>query len=121
MQIFRFDYKTFRRDKNTRGGGVFICVKNYITCAELWVDEVYEIIAVEVKGRTLKIMWETVGIYAAPNEDMRVLEKFTRRTGYMGSTTKRSIIGGDLNLPSADWNGHAEKSRGTQVFLNRLL
>ena len=35
----------------------------------------------------------------------------------MGSTTKRSIIGGDLNLPNADWNCHAEKSRGTQVFL----
>jgi hypothetical protein len=30
-EIFRFDYKTFRRDKNTRGGGVFICIKNYIT------------------------------------------------------------------------------------------
>jgi len=27
----------------------------------------------------------------------------------------------DLNLPYADWNGHAEKSRGTQVFLNRLV
>jgi len=38
----------------------------------------------------------------------------------MGRTTKPSISEGDLNLPYADWNGHAEKSRGTQVFLNRL-
>jgi len=37
----------------------------------------------------------------------------------MGRTTKRSIIGGDLNLPYADWNGHVEESRGTGVFLNR--
>jgi hypothetical protein len=29
--------------------------KNYITCAELWVDEVYVLIAVEVKGRDLKL------------------------------------------------------------------
>jgi hypothetical protein len=78
-------------------------------------------IAVEVKGRIQKIMWEIVGIYTAPNEDMRVLQKFTYRTGYMGSTTKPSIIEGDLNLPYADWNGHVEKSRGTHVFLNRLL
>ena len=34
---------------------------------------------------------------------------------------KSSIIGGDLKLPYADWNGHAEKSRGNQVFLNRLV
>jgi len=27
----------------------------------------------------------------------------------------------DLSLPYADWNGHAEKSRWTQVFLNRLV
>jgi len=39
----------------------------------------------------------------------------------MGRTTKISNIGGNLNLPYADWNGHEEKSRGTQVFLNRLV
>jgi len=48
---------------------------------------------------------------------MWLLEKLADRTGYMGRTMKRSIIGGDLNLPHADWNGHAEKSKGTQVFL----
>ena len=39
----------------------------------------------------------------------------------MGRTTKCSIIGGDLILPYVDWNGHVEKVRGTQVFLNRLI
>jgi len=39
-----------------------VCVKNDITCAKLWVDEVYEMIAVEVKGRDPKNTWETVGI-----------------------------------------------------------
>ena len=34
---------------------------------------------------------------------------------------KCSIIGGDINVPYAEWNGHVEKSRGTQVFLNRLV
>ena len=48
-----------------------------------------------------------------------MLEKLADPTGYSGRTTKRGIIGGDLNLPCADWNGHADKSRGTQVYLNR--
>jgi hypothetical protein len=77
-------------------------------------------IAVEVKGRDPKNTWEIVGIYRDPNEDTRVLEKLADRTGYSGRTTKCSIIGGDLNLSYAVWNGHAEKSRGTQEFLNRL-
>jgi hypothetical protein len=31
-------------------GECFICVKNYITSAEFWVFEDFEMIAVEVKG-----------------------------------------------------------------------
>jgi hypothetical protein len=114
-EVFRADYTTFRRDRHTRGDGVFVCVKNNITCARPWVDEVYEIIAVEVKGR------EILGIYRAPKEDMRLLEKLAGRTRYMERTTKHSIIGGDLSSPYADGNSHAEKSRGIQVFLNRLI
>jgi len=33
----------------------------------------------------------------------------------------RTIIEGDLSLLYSDWNGHADESRGTQVFLNRLV
>jgi len=66
-EVFRADYTTFRRDRHTRSGGVFICVKNYTTCAKLRVDDVYEMTAVDVKGRDPKITWEIVGIYRAPN------------------------------------------------------
>ena len=54
---------------------MFICVKNYIDCKELWTDEDFEMIAVEVKDRDTKFSWEIVGIYRAPNEDMRVIER----------------------------------------------
>jgi hypothetical protein len=33
------------------GGGGCICVKNYIDIRELWVDEDFEMIAIEVKIR----------------------------------------------------------------------
>jgi len=39
----------------------------------------------------------------------------------MGRTTKISITEGDLNFPCGNWNGQVEKSRTTQVFLNRLV
>ena len=82
VEVFRADYTTFRRDRQTRGGEVFICVINYITCAELWVDEVYEMITVEVKRSDPKLTWEIVGTYRAPNEDMRLLKKLADWQNY---------------------------------------
>jgi hypothetical protein len=69
-EIFRDDFEIFRRDRCTRGGRVFICVKNTITCMELWVDKEYEMIEVEVKGRDLGHKWEIIGVYRAPNQGM---------------------------------------------------
>jgi len=59
----------------------------------LWTDEVFEMIAVEVKGINPKIAWEVVGVYRAPNEDMRVIERLAARTGFTGNSIKPSIIG----------------------------
>jgi hypothetical protein len=55
-------------------------------------------IAVEIKSRNQKLTWEIVGMYRAPNEDMRDLERLVARAGGTGSTAKCTIIGGDLNL-----------------------
>ena len=64
-------------------------------------------LAVDVKDRNTKFTWEVIGMFRAPNEDMRAVERLAGRTGYRGNSTKHSIIGGDLNLPYADWNGNA--------------
>jgi hypothetical protein len=93
---------------------VFIGVKNVIPCAELGVDEGCEMIAVEVKGMNSKYMWEIISIYRAPNEDMLAIGRLAARTLPMRNLTKRSIIGGDLNLPQAVWNGDAEKASGLE-------
>jgi hypothetical protein len=65
--VFWGNNTTLWRDRDTRGGGVFICIKNYIACMELWADEDFEMIAVEVKGKDATFTWEIVGIYSAPS------------------------------------------------------
>src|SRR5215475_8995320 len=52
---------------------------------------------------------------------MRVIERLAARTGFSGNFTKLSIIGGDLNLPYADWNGNAGGNSGTQALINSLV
>jgi hypothetical protein len=69
-ELFRGDYITFSRDRFSRGGGVFICIKNHIVCRELWEDDEFEMIAVDIKSRNQKGTWEIVGMYRTPNEDM---------------------------------------------------
>jgi hypothetical protein len=50
----------------------------------LWTDEFFEMIAVEVKGGKPKFAWEVVGVYRAPNEEVRVTERLAARIGFTG-------------------------------------
>jgi hypothetical protein len=103
-EICKNDYTTFRRERNVQGGGVLSVQNNYIACLELWADENFEMIAVEVKDRDTKFTCEIVGIYRTLNKDMRVVERLATQTNSLGNSTRRSIIGVDLNLPYVDWN-----------------
>ena len=75
----------------------------------------------EVKGSGPKCTWEIVGIYRVPNEDIRVIESLTVRTGFLGNSMKRDIIGDDLILTQVEWKGTAEGTGVTQAFINSLV
>ena len=87
----------------------------------MWADKDSEMNAVEVQGMNPKYTWEIIGIYRAPYEDMRVIERLAARIGYSQNSTKHSIRGGDLILAQEDWNGRAEGTNGNQAFINRLV
>jgi hypothetical protein len=48
---------------------------------------------------------------------MLVMERVAARTGYTGISTKRSITGGDLNLPYADFKGNVGCNGGTHACI----
>ena len=75
----------------------------------------------DVKGRNTKFTWEVVGIYTAPNKDMRVIERLAARTGSKGNSTNRSIIGGDLNFQYVHCNGNAGGNSGTQALTKFVM
>jgi hypothetical protein len=87
---------------------VFICVKNNITCSELWVDEDFDMLAVEIEGSDPKYLLEVVGTNGVPNEDIRVIEKLVERIGFFKNCMKHSIIGVELNFLQVDWKGVTE-------------
>jgi hypothetical protein len=95
--------------------GASICVKNIIAFTEICVDFDFEMIADEVKGMDSKCTWHITGIYRAPTDDMLAIEQSTARTLPTRNLTKRSIIGGDLNLPQAFWKGDVNKASQFQA------
>jgi len=78
--VLKFSGLFYNFQKSACGGGDFICVKNIIASTELWVDEDFEMIIVEVKGMDPKYTWEIIGIYRAPNEEMLATERSAART-----------------------------------------
>ena len=120
-EVFRAEFTTFSKDRSAHGGGVFIYVYNFITSTKSWVDDDFEMITVEVKGMDPKHTWEIIGIYTAPNEDMLATERLAACTLLTQNLTKRSITGGDLNLPQAEWKGDVKKVSGIQACVNNLF
>jgi hypothetical protein len=66
-----------------------------------------------------KCTWEIIGICRTPSEVMLTIERLATHTIPKRNLTERSIIGGDMNLPRADWKGDAEKASGFQACVNR--
>ena len=60
-------------------------------------------------------------MYRSPNEDLRTIESLVDRTSFTSNSTKHSIIGEDLNLTYADWNGHVGGNSVTQTLINVLV
>ena len=67
---------------------MFFCVKNFVASTELWVDNDFVMIAVEVKGMDPKCMWEIIGIHRAANEDMLATERLAARNLTTRNLTK---------------------------------
>ena len=120
--IFRADFTAFIKDRSARcWGGEFICVKNVVAATELWIDDDFEMIAVEVKGMDPKYTWEITGVYRAANEEMLAIERLAACALPARNLTKRIVIGGDMNSPQAEWKGDAEKASGFHAFVNNLV
>jgi hypothetical protein len=74
-EVFRADFTTFRRG----GGGVLMSYKFHCLYGVVGA----EMIAIEVKGMDPKYLWEIIGIYRAPNEDMLTIERLVASTQLM--------------------------------------
>ena len=103
------NYTVYRKDRGSRGGGVFILVKNSIKSSrENDLETNCEIIWCKIDLRNNKNMY--VGAFYRPNEgDEDSLNQLTASLNYLHSTSSLIILGGDFNTPGWDWTQNSPK------------
>lgn len=115
-EILRSGYKLYRRDRKTRGGGVFLCVKSALYVRNSWFSNNLEILGMEID--VLGNPVEIIACYRPPNDGYEILDEISDR---LENRNGRSILlAGDLNLPDANWKGEV-CDRKLQTRVNRLV
>jgi hypothetical protein len=102
-------YNVYRRDRDSRGGGVCLLVsKSFCKDAiPVSLPDVYkslEILAVDILKDNVKT--RIVLVYRPPGNTYDIVknELFAKALQYLASPCHREIILGDFNLPFVDWS-----------------
>ena len=107
MLSFNGIYRVFRKDRESRGGGVCILVKGTLsaTAITFCVNDV-EIIAVNIGHGNEKLI--VANIYRPPGSTVEhklyILNLVSCLNQLFTNTKSKVVLVGDLNLPHIDWS-----------------
>jgi len=102
-EIFSSNMNVFRKDRSSKGGGVFIAVSDkLIASLQTQLDTDCEIIWVKIEISGSKSSY--IGAYYRPNEnDLKSLENLNLSLENLKKTNSNIYLAGDFNLPGIDW------------------
>ena len=100
-EIFPYGYNVFRRDRDGRGGGVLLAVKNTIHTDQLLMPKHLEVLSCNI---TLdNFSFYVCLIYRPPNSNEASDALLVSYLDLLDNS-KNLLILGDLNLPDIDWD-----------------
>jgi Reverse transcriptase (RNA-dependent DNA polymerase)/Endonuclease-reverse transcriptase len=107
-QIFPSGYVIYRKDRNREGGGVFIAIKLKHKCQKIESELASEQLWVQIELDTGKKLRIGTGYRPPQSGDVLIRDLETMLTQFRGAQNMRKFVmfGGDLNLPSSDWNNN---------------
>ncbi|KAJ4436140.1 hypothetical protein ANN_18767 [Periplaneta americana] len=118
-EIFRSDYRVFRKDRSEKGGGVFVCTKIEISSNLLWIHEEVEILNVQIRNGRETL--DVIACYRPPSElNNLTLHKLNEYLNTV-SEDRNVVIAGDLNLPKINWSGISGTNSDAQTLVNELI
>ena len=97
------DYKIFRFDRESRGGGVLVAIKNCIKCSAVEIRSECEIVVVDISlcnNSSTRI----IACYNPKTNDTRYLKTLQQTIIDALENIESYIIFGDFNLPDYSWS-----------------
>ena len=113
-------YTVYRKDRESRGGGVFILVRDTLqSTREEELETECEILWCKINIKNRKTLH--IGAYYRPHEsDEESTKQLDTSIKRINSTNGLVILGGDFNTPGWDWNNMRPKEncRVTSIYEN---
>ncbi|GAB0208010.1 hypothetical protein GRJ2_003266700 [Grus japonensis] len=110
-------YKLFRRDRQWRGSGVALYVKECFDCLELNDgDDRVECLWVRIRGKANKADIMVGVCHRPPNQDEEADEIFYKQLGEV-SQSLALVLMGDFNLPDVCWKYSTAERKQSRRFL----
>ena len=117
------NYKIHRRDRESKGGGVLIAVRNDLLDEEMSLNFNTEICYVDLICFTKKI--RIVCCYIPKSTDLMYLKIFFNELQLLINNSNHFIIVGDFNFPLMDWklfpNENLPIAKSYELFNDFLL
>ena len=110
-EIFPSGYTVIRKDRDGKGGGVLLALRNTVNVTQLSSPNDLEVISVEVDPGLILCL-----IYRPPNSSDQYNISLLSYLSSLDST-KNILLIGDLNLPDADWETYSGHSLMTDDFV----
>jgi len=118
-EILPNGYSIYRKDRDSRGGGVLLAIKNNITGSQMPSPSDLEIVTVLVSTQNPLII---CAIYIPPNSDDTYHEQLCNYlTDLVNSNTKPIILLGDFNFPDINWTTLSGSSARSNKFCDLLF
>ena len=123
-ELFPSDFVTFRKDRNSSGGGVCITVSNMLQathCSDLDVQDL-EAVWIQVHTPPRNNPVYICSIYRPPNKGSDYIELLRQPLEILARRHPHKppfiIIGGDLNYPLVDWTSLSSHDKSADSFLD---
>lgn len=116
-------HKIIRRDREGRGGGVALILKNDINCFLLEDIPNHESVFCQLSYRSVSFLFGVV--YRPPKSSVEYMELLSGYLERMLRGGQKFILTGDFNLPTIDWNtlsvSASQDTASAQILLETLF
>ena len=98
-EILPTNFIIYRKDRNSRGGGVMIAISNKIHSELMTIDSDLEVLSVKIGTHSSFVLCI---VYMPPNSN---LDQYQKLFNYLTVLENdNSVVIGDFNLPDINWN-----------------